>query len=143
MPGMLNDALFKVLTGQSRQGLMDMINAGKAPPVLQNAFLGMGMGFQNMDKKEHALASYLIAKRFGSSVSTAAGYAQEVATGLPEKIAGRPFVSSKGFDPADLAANEVGLKQAEEEFRKRKSRVGNLSTVFISRILPRLLMENK
>ncbi|MFW9893801.1 MAG: hypothetical protein ACFFFO_16470 [Candidatus Thorarchaeota archaeon] len=143
MPGRFNDILFRGLTGVTREGLMDLINSGKAPPELQKAFLGMGTGFENMDKKEHALSSYLIAKRFGSPISTAAGYAQELSTGLAEKRAGKPFVSPTGFDPADLAANEVGLRQAEEEFRKRKDRAGTLSLLFMNRLLPRLLMGKK
>ncbi len=143
MPGKFDEMLFRTLTGVGRQGLMDMIDQGNAPPELQAAFLKMGPGYKNMDKKEHALASYLIAKRFGSPVATAAGYAQELSTGLPEKAAGRPFVGPQGFDPADLAANEVGLRLAEKEFRNRKSRIGSLQTLFMNQILPRILMDDK
>lgn len=105
------------LTGHTEEELAEMVKANK------------GM-FKEQDKGMHEMGSYLGTKRWGSTLTTAAGHAKEVFTGGLQAIQGGGFFGPSGYDPADIAANYKGISKAEKEKKSRFTR-GAGSTMFI------------
>jgi hypothetical protein len=63
------------------------------------------------DKAMHQIASALMAKRLGVVPSLGIGAARELFSGAKEGLAGRPMISTTGFDPNDIRANLTGIQR--------------------------------
>ncbi len=108
------DPLFRLASGTTRAAMSTQIAEGRSP-------LGHRVQAQfpnQMDKQQHALASFLIAKRMGVPISKLLGQGQEIVTGVMSAMEGKGFFGPSGYDPEDIAANAIGIEAAMEKWSK-------------------------
>lgn len=97
----------------SEDPIMYLLSGKTSPEIYEEVNVKPGPGMkEGSDKTLHRNTSKRMASRFGAPIARLIGLGHEVESGIREMRGGQPFLSPRGFDPADLNANEAGFEQA-------------------------------